>query len=345
MISRKSRTYADVCLKQGASYFNYESVELQFGQQSDYEITGRLGRGKYAEVFEGIKLSTGQTVVIKILKPIKKKKVKRELKILQTLTGTPNVTGLVDLVRDSETGMISFILEYAPNVEYRLAHQKMVDLDARIYMYELLRTLDSVHSKGIMHRDIKPLNIMYDPEKKEIKLVDWGLAEFYLPNTAYNVKVASRYYKAPELLVDYTFYDYAIDIWGAGAVLAGIVFMREPFFQGNDNVDQLEKITRILGTDDFMSYLKKYKIELDTRFEGVLAHQPKRPWTKLVTPYNQHLANPAALDLIDKMLVYDHGERITAKEALSHPYFEPVLEYYKTAKKDTKATEAKKASK
>ena len=82
--------------------------------------------------------------------------------------------------------------------------------------------------------------------------------------------------------------------------------MREPFFQGNDNVDQLEKITRILGTEDFFAYLKKYNIDLDGQFDGVLNQHPKNPWSKLVTNSNQHLATPDALDLLDKMLVYDH---------------------------------------
>lgn len=70
-----------------------------------------------------------------------------------------------------------------------------------------------------------------------MKLADWGLAEFYLPGKDYNVRVASRYYKAPELLVDYTYYDYSVDIWGFGCVLAGIVFYRDAFFMGKDNFD------------------------------------------------------------------------------------------------------------
>ena len=66
------------------------------------------------------------------------------------------------------------------------------------------------HSNGIMHRDVKPGNIMYDPERKILKLVDWGLAEFYHPGQEYNVRVASRYFKGPELLVDYQLYDYSL---------------------------------------------------------------------------------------------------------------------------------------
>ena len=74
-----------------------------------------------------------------------------------------------------------------------------------------------------MHRDVKPHNIMIDHEKKEIRLIDWGLAEFYFPEKDYNVRVASRYFKGPELLVDYQYYDYSLDIWSLGCMFAGMV--------------------------------------------------------------------------------------------------------------------------
>ena len=74
-----------------------------------------------------------------------------------------------------------------------------------------------------MHRDIKPHNIMYDHEKRQLEIIDWGLADFYFPNKDYNVRVASRYFKGPELLVDYQYYDYSLDIWSLGCTLASIV--------------------------------------------------------------------------------------------------------------------------
>ena len=76
---------------------------------------------------------------------------------------------------------------------------------------------------GIMHRDIKPLNILIDHPEKKIRIIDWGLAEFYFPGKEYNVRVASRYFKGPELLVDYIYYDYSLDIWSLGATFAGMV--------------------------------------------------------------------------------------------------------------------------
>lgn len=91
------------------------------------------------------------------------------------------------------------------------------------FLKKLLEGLQECHSRGIMHRDIKPENVLLDRRKGELKIIDWGLAEFYLPQRDYNVRVASRYYKAPELLLNNHFYDYAIDIWSVGCWLAAMV--------------------------------------------------------------------------------------------------------------------------
>ena len=81
----------------------------------------------------------------------------------------------------------------------------------------------------------------------------------------YNVRVASRYFKGPELLVDYQMYDYSLDMWSLGCMLASMIFRKEPFFHGHDNYDQLVRIAKVLGTEELYEYLDKYQIELDPR--------------------------------------------------------------------------------
>jgi len=98
------------------------------------------------------------------------------------------------------------------------------------------------------------------------------------------------------------------------------------FFYGHDNYDQLVKIARVLGTEGLYRYLDKYQLELDPHFDDILGRHPRRPWAKFVTADNQHLCCPEVIDIIDKMLVYDHAERITPKEAMQHPYFQHVRE-------------------
>ena len=114
-----------------------------------------------------------------------------------------------------------------------------------------------------MHRDVKPHNVMIDHNRKVLRLIDWGLAEFYHTCQDYNCRVASRYFKAPELLLEYVFYDYSVDMWSFGCMLAAMIFRKEPFFQGADNNGQLLKIVKVLGMPALREYSKKYHIRLN----------------------------------------------------------------------------------
>ena len=198
-------------------------VFIFFSKQDDYEIIRKLGRGKYSEVYEGINVNNDEKVVIKILKPVKKKKIKREIKILQNLKDGPNIVKLLDVVRDPSSKTPCLVFEWIDNTDFKILFPKFTDFDIRFYIFEVLKALDYCHSMGIMHRDVKPHNIIIDHKKRELRLIDWGLAEFYLPSQEYNVRVASRYFKGPELLVDNLLYDYSLDIWSLGCMFAGMV--------------------------------------------------------------------------------------------------------------------------
>ncbi|KAF4402011.1 hypothetical protein G4B88_017523 [Cannabis sativa] len=277
----KARVYTDVNVLRPKEYWDYESLAVQWGDQDDYEVVRKVGRGKYSEVFEGINVNSNERCIIKILKPVKKKKIKREIKILQNLCGGPNIVKLLDIVRDQHSKTPSLIFEYVNSTDFKVLYPTLTDYDIRYYIYELLKALDYCHSQGIMHRDVKPHNVMIDHELRKLRLIDWGLAEFYHPGKEYNVRVASRYFKGPELLVDLQDYDYSLDMWSLGCMFAGMIFRKEPFFYGHDNHDQLVKIA---------------KAQQET----------------------------LAIDFLDKLLRYDHQDRLTAREAMAHPYFSQV---------------------
>ena len=321
----KSAVYTDVNDKKPKEYWDYENLQVSWGEQDDYEVVRKVGRGKYSEVFEGVRAqAVDQKCIIKILKPVKKKKIKREIKILQNLAGGINIISLLDVVREPQSKTPSLVFEYVNNTDFKVLYPNLTDYDIRFYLMELLKALDFSHSQGIMHRDVKPHNIMIDHEKRQLRLIDWGLAEFYHAGKEYNVRVASRYFKGPELLVDLQDYDYALDLWSLGCVFAGMIFRKEPFFNGHDNYDQLVRIAKVLGTQELHAYLNKYRIELDPHLEALVGRHSRKPWSKFVNADNQHLVTPEAIDLLDKLLRYDHQERITAKEAQKHPFFDPV---------------------
>lgn len=262
--------------------------------------------------------------IIKILKPVKKKKIKREIKILQNLCGGPNVIKLLDIVRDQQSKTPSLVFEYVNNMDFKVLYPTFTEYDICYYIYELLKALDFSHSQGIMHRDVKPHNVMIDHEQRKLRLIDWGLAEFYHPNREYNVRVASRYFKGPELLVDLQDYDYSLDMWSLGCMFAGMIFRKEPFFYGQDNADQLVKIAKVMGTDELNAYFNKYHISLEQHLEVLVGRHSRKPWSMFINSDNQHLITPEAVDFLDKLLRYDHEERLTAREAMLHPYFSSV---------------------
>jgi len=319
-----SKVYPDVNGERGPDWYEYDNLQVQWGVQDHYEVVRKVGRGKYSEVFEGVNIVNDEKCIIKVLKPVKKKKIKREIKILQNLAGGPNIIALLDVVRDPSSKIPSLVTEYIHNVDFKLLYPTFTDFDARYYIFELLKALDFCHSRGIMHRDVKPHNVMIDHDLRKLRLIDWGLAEFYHPQTEYNVRVASRYFKGPELLLDFQEYDYSLDMWSLGCMFASMIFRKEPFFHGHDNYDQLIKIAKVLGTDELFVYIAKYEIQLDPQYDGILGRYPRKPWSRFVTTENQRYISQDAIDFVDRLLQYDHQARITAKEAQGHTYFDPV---------------------
>jgi casein kinase II subunit alpha len=130
-------------------------------------------------------------------------------------------------------------------------------------------------------------------------------------------------YKAPELLLGNGQYDFSIDMWSFGCMFAQVILKKNPIFTGRDIVDQLTKISKILGHSDLFEFIADKKIEfpeIDV-LKSTIGKHPKKPWEKMIDSKNEKLATEEALDLISHLLVYNPDKRFTAKEAKEHAFF------------------------
>ena len=313
-----SRVYANINTSLGPEHWDYSNLTVNWGDMEDFQLEGQVGRGHYSQVFRCWERATQRRMVVKILtdRSDLELRAKREIKILDLLLGGPNIVTLYRPVIDIRSQRFGLVLEQAGSNTLAEVQSSLVKEDIRLYMFQLLLALDYSHSRGIMHRDVKPNNIMVRRWDKQLKLIDWGMADFYFPGKEYTWHVDSKHYKAPELLVQYTMYDYSLDIWAMGCILAGLVFRIFPFFNGNNPSDQMDRITKVLGSQVMHSFMVKYGVGV----EG-LVRRRRMHWHEFYSRRNMGLVDGDVEDLLDRMLVPHMDQRISAGEALQHRYF------------------------
>lgn len=173
----------------------------------------------------------------------------------------------------------------------------------------------SIHSANVLHRDLKPSNILLN-SNCDLKICDFGLARGAKPDdhagflTAY---VATRWYRAPEIMLSWREYTNAVDLWSVGCIFAEIIG-RRPLFPGKDYIDQLKRVIEIIGSpssDD----LENIVSERTRKFVASLPYKERIPFTMRFPK-----ASPLAADLLERMLVFDPARRISVADALEHPY-------------------------
>jgi casein kinase II subunit alpha len=320
-----SKVYANTNLDLGPSHWRFRGWNPTFGDISRYKITDWIGEGRYSDVFLAIR-DDSELCAIKLLKPVNTDRVRRELKILTEVQGQESILRLLDIVIDGRAGIPGMVTEAVEgNRPWRALFASMTLDDARYYIYGVVQALDHTHRRGVMHRDVKPLNILCSDPRQKVTLADWGLAEFYHPLRKYSVHVATRYYKSPEILLDYEYYDFSLDMWAVGVMLLEIVTQKLHVFDGGDNDHQLDSIVKVIGGNKVLDWVAKYRVKITRATRERIAGVPGISFASMVPAVRKHFCDPDALDLIERLLEVDHKARMTAAEALEHRFFLPII--------------------
>ncbi|OXB69828.1 UNVERIFIED_CONTAM: hypothetical protein H355_013034, partial [Colinus virginianus] len=286
----------------------------------NYTKIEKIGEGTYGVVYKGRHKTTGQVVAMKKIRLENEEEgvpstAIREVSLLKELCH-PNIVRLQDvLMQDARLYLVFEFLsmDLKKYLDTIPSGQYLDPSRVKSYLYQILQGIVFCHSRRVLHRDLKPQNLLID-DKGVIKLADFGLARaFGIPVRVYTHEIVTLWYRAPEVLLGSARYSTPVDVWSIGTIFAELA-TKKPLFHGDSEIDQLFRIFRALGTPNNdvwpgVESLQDYKNTF-----------PKWKPVSLATII-QNL-DEDGLDLLSNMLEYDPAKRISGKKALKHPYFD-----------------------
>ncbi|XP_035427527.1 cyclin-dependent kinase 2 isoform X2 [Cygnus atratus] len=287
----------------------------------NFQKVEKIGEGTYGVVYKARNKVTGEVVALKKIRLDTETEgvpstAIREISLLKELKH-PNIVKLLDVIHTENKLYLVFEFLHQDLKKFMDDSSLGIALPLiKSYLFQLLQGLAFCHAHRVLHRDLKPQNLLINADGA-IKLADFGLARaFGVPLRTYTHEVVTLWYRPPEILLGCKYYSTAVDIWSLGCIFAEMVRGGRALFPGDSEIDQLFRIFRTLGTPD------------EAAWPGVTAlpdYKPTFPrWArqdlgKLVPPLDED-----GHKLLAQMLHYDPNKRISAKAALRHPFFHDV---------------------
>ncbi|KAL5003639.1 mitogen-activated protein kinase mpkC [Aspergillus recurvatus] len=300
-----------------AEFVRSEILGTTFEITSRYANLQPVGLGTAGVVCSAYDLISEQVVAIKkMMKPFHStsvaKRTYREVKLLRHLRHD-NLINMSDIFI-SPLEDIYLVTELLGTDLHRLLNGKPLESKfAQYFTYQILRGLKYIHSAGVIHRDLKPGNLLIN-ENCDLKICDFGLARVQEPQmTGY---VSTRYYRAPEIMLTWQRYGNKVDLWSVGCILAEMLLGR-PLFPGTDHINQFWLITDLLGNPPD-EVIDRITTNNTRRVVKSMAKTNPRPLKEIFPG-----AEGAALNLLDNLLVFDPDQRISAEQGLKHPWMAP----------------------
>lgn len=324
-VRRPSNPFSEDSLRRRGYHSLLSSFGKIFHVEKRWKLVREMGSGAYGVVISAADDISGETVAIKLVTRVFEKiqlakRALREITLLRHFAGHENITGLIDV--DAISPDFNEIYLFMEPMEADLhqiikSGQSLTNEHVQYFLYQILRGMKFIHSASVIHRDLKPGNLLVNADC-ELKICDFGLSRGFESRPDENPThlteyVATRWYRAPEIMLAFKRYNTAIDVWSIGCILAELL-LGKPLFKGKDYVDQLNKILDVLGSPS-ESVIKKIGSDKAQAYVRSLPVKKTVAFTKILPS-----ADPQALDLLTKMLSFDPDDRVSVVEALEHPW-------------------------
>lgn len=295
-----------------------------------YIKLGKIGEGTYANVYRAQNTLTNELVALKEINLSPEEGAPstalREIAFMKELHH-PNIVRLLEVIHTDTLLVLVFECLQQDLKQYldsrRASSRPLGSFEVKGLLYQLLEGTRYCHENRILHRDLKPQNLLLDHNGSLLKIADFGLARgFGIPVTGFSHEVVTLWYRAPDVLLGSTVYSTPIDMWSVGCIMAELYLVGSPLFPGKNSQDQLKKIFKLLGTpgrEEWAHLLPPNHSAPDWLRAIPLYPRP----ASLLTLFS--MIEPSGIDLLAKLLDYRPAFRISAKEALAHPYFYEVV--------------------